>query len=80
MLLRLWRELHPNDPVQLQLTFRKAGKSENSKGSLEEVSVKVLPLLAWRMLTRRNAFVLSPTRRIENVSGCHALTARGESL
>jgi hypothetical protein len=32
--------------VQLQLTFRKAEKRENSKGVLEEVSVKVLPLLA----------------------------------
>src|SRR5713101_6767126 len=46
MLVRLWRELHPNHPVQLQLTFRKAGKRENSKGFLEEVSVTVLPLLA----------------------------------
>ena len=46
MLVRLWRELHPNDPVQLQLTFRKAETRENSKGLLEEVSVKVLPLLA----------------------------------
>ena len=46
MLVRLWRELHPNDPVQLQLTFRKAATRKNSKGSLEEVSVKVLPLLA----------------------------------
>ncbi len=39
-------ELHPNDPVQLQLTFRKAGKREKSKGFLEEGSVTVLPLLA----------------------------------
>jgi hypothetical protein len=46
MLVRLWRELHPNDPVQLQLTFRQAGKKENSKGFVEHVSVKVLPLLA----------------------------------
>jgi hypothetical protein len=46
MLVRLWRELHPNDPVQLQLTFRDAEKKENSKGFLEEVSEKVLPLLA----------------------------------
>ena len=45
MLVRLWRELHPNHPVQLQLTFRKAA-TKNSKGFLEEVSVKVLPLLA----------------------------------
>ncbi len=46
MLMRSWRELHPNDPVQLQLTFRKAGKREKSKGFLEEGSVTVLPLLA----------------------------------
>ena len=46
MLLRLRRELHPNDPVQLQLTFRKAGKRQHSNGFLEGVSVKVLPLLA----------------------------------
>ncbi len=46
MLVRLWRELHPNDPVQLQLTFRKAAKRKNSKGVLEEVSLTVLPLLA----------------------------------
>jgi hypothetical protein len=46
MLVRLWRELHPNDPAQLQLSFRKAEKKEHSKGFLEEVSGKVLPLLA----------------------------------
>jgi hypothetical protein len=46
MLVRLWRELHPKDPVQLQLTFRKAVTGKNSKGFLEEVGVTVLPLLA----------------------------------
>jgi hypothetical protein len=48
MLLRLWRELHPNDPVQLQLSLRNAEKKEKSKAFLEEVSGKVLvlPLLA----------------------------------
>jgi hypothetical protein len=46
MLVRLWRELHPNAPMQLQLSFRNAEKKENSKGFLEEVSGKVLPLLA----------------------------------
>jgi hypothetical protein len=46
MLVRLWRELHPNDPVQLQLSFRNADKKGNSKGFLEEASGKVLPLLA----------------------------------
>jgi hypothetical protein len=44
-LVRLWRELHPSAPMQLQLTFRNAEKKENSKGFLEKVSVKVLPLL-----------------------------------
>jgi hypothetical protein len=42
MLVRLWRELHPNDPVQLQLTFGNAGKKE----ILEKTHVAVLPLLA----------------------------------
>jgi hypothetical protein len=46
MLLRLWRELHPNHPVQLQLTFRNVGKRENSSSFLEEPSAKLLPLLA----------------------------------
>jgi len=46
MLVRLWRELHPNDPVQLQFTFRDAEKKHKSKGFLEEVSGKVLPLFA----------------------------------
>jgi hypothetical protein len=46
MLLRLWRELHPNHPVQLQLTFRNVGKRENSTSFLEEPSAKLLPLLA----------------------------------
>ena len=46
ILVRLWRELHPNHPVQLQLTFRNVGKRENSTSFLEEVSAKLLPLLA----------------------------------
>jgi hypothetical protein len=46
MRVRLWRELHPNAPMQLQLSFRNAEKKEKSKGFLEEVSGKVLPLLA----------------------------------
>jgi hypothetical protein len=28
MLVRLWRELHPNAPMQLQLSFRSAAKTE----------------------------------------------------
>ncbi len=45
MLVRLWRELHPNEPMQLQLTFRKAEKKDDSRCFVEEVS-GVLPLLA----------------------------------
>jgi hypothetical protein len=45
-LVRLWGELHPNDPVQLQLSFRNAGKQDNSKGFLEEPRLTMLPLLA----------------------------------
>jgi hypothetical protein len=45
-LVRLWRELHPNDLVQLQLTFRKAVTSKNSKGFVEEADLTVLRLLA----------------------------------
>jgi hypothetical protein len=46
MLARLWRELHPNDPVQLQLTFRNDLKKENSKVFLKTARLTVLPLLA----------------------------------
>ena len=49
MLTKLWCELHPNDPVQLRLAFRQAEKKENSKGVLEEMSVKVLPLWVCQM-------------------------------
>src|SRR5713101_4407690 len=45
MLVRLWRELHPNHPVQLQLSFRNARKREHSKGFLEEANLTVLPHL-----------------------------------
>jgi hypothetical protein len=48
MLVRLWRELHPDAPMQLQLTFRGAEAKEHSKGGFEEVRGKVLPLLALR--------------------------------
>ena len=46
MLVRLWRELHPNAPMQLQLTFANTEKKEKSKGYLEEASGNVPPLLA----------------------------------
>jgi hypothetical protein len=46
MLVRLWRELHPNAPMQLQLTFRNAEKKEKSEGFVEEMTGKVQPLLA----------------------------------
>jgi hypothetical protein len=44
MLVRLWRELHPNTPMQLQLTFGTTEKKEHSKGYPEEPSGKVAPL------------------------------------
>jgi hypothetical protein len=28
MLMRLWRELHPDDPLQLELSFSKKGEEE----------------------------------------------------
>jgi hypothetical protein len=46
MLARLWRELHPNAPMQFQLGFRNVTKKEGLKGSLEDVSLKGLSLLA----------------------------------
>jgi hypothetical protein len=46
MLVRLWRELHPNEPMQLQLALRKTAKKDASRCFVEEVSGKVLPLLA----------------------------------
>jgi hypothetical protein len=45
MLARLWHELHPNAPMQLQLYFRNIGYKDNSKGLYEEATGKVLPLL-----------------------------------
>jgi len=45
MLVRLWRELHPKAPMH-QLTFRSVEKKDNPNGVVEEVSGKVLPLLA----------------------------------
>src|SRR6516164_7049679 len=44
MLMRLWRELHPNAPMQLQLTLGNTEKKENSRGYLEEASRNVPPL------------------------------------
>ena len=44
MLVRLWRELHPKTPMQLQLTFRNTEKEENSKGFVEDATGKLLPL------------------------------------
>ncbi len=45
ILVRLWRELHPNTPMQLQLSFRNATKTERSKALLKEPNKEVLPLL-----------------------------------
>ena len=45
ILVRLWRELHPNAPMQLQLSFRNADKTETSKALLKEPSGEILLLL-----------------------------------
>jgi hypothetical protein len=45
MLVRLWRELHPNAPMQLKLTFRNADKTKTSRALLKEPVGKFLPLL-----------------------------------
>ena len=45
MLVRLWRELHPNVPMQLQLTFRKAEKQEKSEALFKEPTPEMLSLL-----------------------------------
>jgi hypothetical protein len=44
MLVRLWRELHPNDPMQLPLTFRNIEIKENSKGIVEDATKKLQSL------------------------------------
>jgi hypothetical protein len=44
MLVRLWRELHPKTPMQLQLTFRNTEKEENAKGYVEDATGKLVPL------------------------------------
>jgi hypothetical protein len=46
MLVRLWRELHPNVPMQLQLTFLKAEKQEKSKALFKEPTSEMLALLS----------------------------------
>jgi hypothetical protein len=73
MLVRLWRELHPNDPVQLQLTFRTAATSKNAKGFLEQVGVTVLPLLALPVArTPELIGALADPEESRNLSGYHA--------
>jgi hypothetical protein len=71
MLVRLWRELHPNDPVQL--TFRNERKKENSKGCLEEASLTLLPLLVARCSQAELIGSLRDSERIENL--CDSDTA-----
>jgi len=73
MLVRLWRELHPNDPVQLQLTFRNERKKENSKGCLEEASLTLLLLLVARCSQAELIGSLRDSERIENL--CDSDTA-----
>jgi hypothetical protein len=45
ILVRLWRELHPNAPMQLQLSFQDLEKTGTLKALLKEPSGEVLPLL-----------------------------------
>jgi hypothetical protein len=59
MLVRLWRELHPKTPMQLQLTLRNIEKEEKSKGLYEEATGWVLPLL-----TLPDAYAREPRRVI----------------
>jgi hypothetical protein len=54
MLMGLWRELHPNVPMQFQLTFENNEKKGNSKGYLEEASGKVPPLFGSARCPARN--------------------------
>jgi hypothetical protein len=54
MLMRLWRELHPNVPMQLQLTFRIAEKKEKAKAVFKEPHPEKLPRLTFPMLTPRD--------------------------
>jgi hypothetical protein len=69
MLPRLWRELHSDAPLQLQLTFGNVGKKENSKGFLEEARWTVLPLLALRDAhTQELIGTFGGLGRIESVS------------
>jgi hypothetical protein len=65
---------NPNDPVQLQLTFRNAEKKEKSKAFLEEVSGKVLvlPLSALPDAHPPEFGALADPGGIKNISGCHA--------
>ena len=42
MLVRLWRELHPNAPIQLQLSLQNVDKKKNSKASFKEATGKTL--------------------------------------
>jgi hypothetical protein len=42
ILVRLWRELHPNAPIQLQLSFQNVDKKNNSKGVFKEATKEML--------------------------------------
>jgi hypothetical protein len=44
ILVRLWRELHPNAPMQLQLSFQNMDKKCDSRGSFKEATGKTLLL------------------------------------
>ena len=48
ILMRLWRDLHPRDPVQLQLALKNAAKKHTSGNSREKTSVVTMPLFSRR--------------------------------
>lgn len=53
MLVRLWCELHPNAPLQLQLTLRNADRTGTSKALVKQPSGEVLPLLSLQDASAR---------------------------
>jgi len=48
ILMRLWRDLHPRKPVQLQLALKNATKKQTSGNSLKKTSVVTMPLFSLR--------------------------------
>jgi hypothetical protein len=46
MRLRLWRELHQCDPVQLQLSLKNTAKKNNSAAFREKARVTRMPVVS----------------------------------